>query len=448
MSSSISRTAACLTFLKPLGQNTLLPIRHPRSFTLVFMSIENTPYISMSLLRQIAPDERGGMDPSDCSIHALSSKRRAHSASSRVSHAGTFHSFSTTLHDSDSDSGIIVLNESVTATRNRTGSGFSGSAVPKSYMSRSAKTVDPAFEAIENLCSSRSTSAETLTQSKQRPQSRGYQETRKRLASSSLQELEGSKPIGRRGSIEVRRYSSMTPGSWQSSRRSSFNPGSAPVILYGRPRTLSRASSVYATTKQEDPYVVHQRAIDIFQPTKTVRQSPSPRLPSPTYSSNADQSSLTGIKSQSKLMDTSGLHTGTSLSNEEASNQIPSFAPATVIDWTDPSTRRKQYEQHDRSRRGFRGLWRKLTPKWFQGSGSRVSFYDGDSDAGSVRRYRLDLGDDGYEKGSKLKAISKDKEEVALYEGNEKELRPKLRREGSGWSCFSNSKEGGGGEGE
>ncbi|MCJ1375553.1 hypothetical protein MMC20_006790 [Loxospora ochrophaea] len=72
----------------------------------------------------------------------------------------------------------------------------------------------------------------------------------------------------------------------------------------------------------------------------------------------------------------------------------PSFVPPTLIDWTSPSTRRREYEKIDRSRRGIRGLWRKIAPRWLWRS-SRMSFYDDTtSDTRSVRRYRMDLPED------------------------------------------------------
>ena len=49
---------------------------------------------------------------------------------------------------------------------------------------------------------------------------------------------------------------------------------------------------------------------------------------------------------------------------------------------------------------------------------------DNDSDAGSVRRYRLALPDDKGERGGDV-------------EVEEKEVRPKLAKMGRTWSCFS-----------
>jgi len=68
--------------------------------------------------------------------------------------------------------------------------------------------------------------------------------------------------------------------------------------------------------------------------------------------------------------------------------------PTTVIHWTSPSTRRQEYAAIDRSHKGFRGLVKRLIPRWLCKT-SYQNFYsekDG-SDAGSVRRYRLDVPD-------------------------------------------------------
>ena len=76
----------------------------------------------------------------------------------------------------------------------------------------------------------------------------------------------------------------------------------------------------------------------------------------------------------------------------------PSYSnhvPATPIDWTLPSTRRKQYNEIDKSCRGFRGLVRRFIPSLFRLRGKPVGFYDAErsSDAGTVRRYRVNDDD-------------------------------------------------------
>lgn len=73
--------------------------------------------------------------------------------------------------------------------------------------------------------------------------------------------------------------------------------------------------------------------------------------------------------------------------------------PATVIDWTSPSTRRREYEKIDRSNKGFRRVWRRMTPRCFHPSETRTPFFETGKDGkanyeGSVRRFRMDITDE------------------------------------------------------
>ncbi|KAF2083178.1 hypothetical protein K490DRAFT_60715 [Saccharata proteae CBS 121410] len=84
---------------------------------------------------------------------------------------------------------------------------------------------------------------------------------------------------------------------------------------------------------------------------------------------------------------------------DDAETSTPAPPPATVMHWTSPSTRRREYAEIDKSTTGIRGFVRKLLPRRLAPAAmSRQSFYDpekddDESDAGSVRRYRLDLPD-------------------------------------------------------
>ncbi|PGH23666.1 hypothetical protein AJ80_02272 [Polytolypa hystricis UAMH7299] len=73
--------------------------------------------------------------------------------------------------------------------------------------------------------------------------------------------------------------------------------------------------------------------------------------------------------------------------------------PATVIDWTSPSTRRREYKAIDRSSRGVRGFWRRFAPLWCQSRERRMLFFEEGKGGkemyeGSVRRFRMDVPDD------------------------------------------------------
>ncbi|KAF2457503.1 hypothetical protein BDY21DRAFT_371690 [Lineolata rhizophorae] len=77
---------------------------------------------------------------------------------------------------------------------------------------------------------------------------------------------------------------------------------------------------------------------------------------------------------------------------------------ATVMHWTSPSTRAREYAEIDRLGAGWRGWWRRVAPAWcFRGGegARRMGFYEGKEggdggvgdDGASVRRYRLELED-------------------------------------------------------
>ncbi|KAK2743060.1 hypothetical protein FQN57_005016 [Myotisia sp. PD_48] len=73
--------------------------------------------------------------------------------------------------------------------------------------------------------------------------------------------------------------------------------------------------------------------------------------------------------------------------------------PATVLDWTSPSTRKREYEKIDRANRGVRGAWRKFAPRWCQSKSQRMPFFEecnprNEKYEGSVRRFRMDIADD------------------------------------------------------
>ena len=117
--------------------------------------------------------------------------------------------------------------------------------------------------------------------------------------------------------------------------------------------------------------------------------------------------------------------------------EYENFVPACTVDWTLPSTRRKDCEEIERSCRGVRGLWRKFTPR-LRNRNERTGFSstarnpEESSDTGSVRRYRVDGKNNDDEDSSRSEG-----EEEAIDAGNrETKLRPRLGGRGalSGWS--------------
>ena len=84
-------------------------------------------------------------------------------------------------------------------------------------------------------------------------------------------------------------------------------------------------------------------------------------------------------------------------SNPQTPAEYSNYVPPANTDWTTSSTRRREYEEIDKARRGIRGLIRRVTPRFLLKNG-RVGFHDGEdgegSDAGTVRRFRMDVEDD------------------------------------------------------
>ncbi|MCJ1389836.1 hypothetical protein MMC18_002693 [Xylographa bjoerkii] len=211
----------------------------------------------------------------------------------------------------------------------------------------------------------------------------------------------------------------------QSSRRSSSrhisqsSAGSRP-----QPVTVARRSSTLSSGATFDnPYLTHQRARQIFQSFGSTLGSQPAR--------NEYQEPLIGTAivplALTHTQNYDGDLTISHVAYAEKGNEGMTYSPTpcTIIDWTAPATRRREYEKIDRSSRGVRGLWRKVTPRWCRGS-SRTSFFEGDEDdARSVRRYRLDISEEH------------DAEKEEGIRVREREVRPSLLKSKTTWSCFS-----------
>ena len=204
------------------------------------------------------------------------------------------------------------------------------------------------------------------------------------------------------------------------SRRSSFLLQPVARAYNIRPAISNRAASAGYIHLHDNPFLPHNSTDPHSQP---------PVLSNPQHSTFPTTSSThQHIRSPSLPSFPPPPLSPTQTRQPSYSN----YVPATTIDWTLPSTRRKDYEKIDRSCRGIRGLWRKVVPRWCCKS-PRVGFFDekGEeekSDAGSVRRYRLDLAhEDGEDIGDEDDGqANKDKSRPAL-EG---------KRATSGWSCW------------
>lgn len=151
----------------------------------------------------------------------------------------------------------------------------------------------------------------------------------------------------------------------------------------------------YGSACSENAFDLHRRSVQLFSPFTSILDPPptsSPdfeRDPSPTITV-----SLTSSEHQTTseyLVDGT-----TSETPADPPHQYENFVPATPLDWTLPSTRQREYRKIDRSCRGLRRFWRRLVPRWCHRKSNRLGFFQEDekSDVGSVRRYRLDVGNE------------------------------------------------------
>ncbi|KAI4269850.1 MAG: hypothetical protein L6R38_007316 [Xanthoria sp. 2 TBL-2021] len=204
--------------------------------------------------------------------------------------------------------------------------------------------------------------------------------------------------ISRQSSVSAK-----APWSHTTSRCSSFivrDPAPQNTIA-SHLQSLSRTKS-YCRPESTNPYIFHRKCQSLFDPPESSPASPLDRT---------DRSFQT-----------------TSTSHDDSTPQPPNPSlPPTTIDWTLPTTRRREYEKIEASTRGIRGLWRRFAPKRCQRN-SRLAFYEGDpekleddSDAGSVRRYRVSLDNEGPDMGTH-----------EVEDGEEKVPQGRIR----GWRCF------------
>ncbi|KAJ5788191.1 hypothetical protein N7457_003181 [Penicillium paradoxum] len=243
---------------------------------------------------------------------------------------------------------------------------------------------------------------------------------------SSLQSGRRESQISTSTSISHSRSASRsTVRSRPNSRRSSLHSGRRIVHKASIVPVVSARSS--PLDKRESLLALHRESCRLFQGDLSNRSSaeiqPSlQRTPSSAYQSRLDRrtSSDKDLSAPSSAVtpsystfrfeseSTSPISKSTShhVSSKDRSNPMaasghsPSSSsihvPATVMEWTSPDTRRREYEKIDRASRGMRGLWRRVAPRCFQTRNSRTPFFEeGKPDReGSVRRFRMDLPED------------------------------------------------------
>ncbi|KAK4861347.1 hypothetical protein LT330_004263 [Penicillium expansum] len=223
-----------------------------------------------------------------------------------------------------------------------------------------------------------------------------------------------------------RSASRSTARSRPNSRRSSVHSPrravpNAAIVPVASPRSSMQ-------DKRESLLALHRESCRLFQGDGSNRSSietrPSlHRAASATYRSqrerristekgnSAPSSPITPLYSSFRFEPESTSPTSPSaphfITSRDRSNTLPTkhhhspssssiHVPATVMEWTSPDTRRREYEKIDRASSGVRGLWRRVAPRCFQSRDSRTPFFEeGKTEReGSVRRFRMDIPED------------------------------------------------------
>jgi hypothetical protein len=207
-------------------------------------------------------------------------------------------------------------------------------------------------------------------------------------------------------------------GSKPSSRRTSCT-----IVDPARSRHYRMQSSNTVPTANsqdiDDVYALHHRSYTLFQNPSLHTKS---GLPSPTTQQleGSDYPHATSWFSTDEA-DIIDHHSAPKQSEETV---LSAERPSTAMHWTSPCTRRREYERIDRANSGVRGFLNKVMPRCV--SGPQEKFYEKDqSDAGSVRRYRLDDDDN----------VPDEKELARSQTNTARKPSPTKKKK---WICFGN----------
>jgi len=160
---------------------------------------------------------------------------------------------------------------------------------------------------------------------------------------------------------------------------------SSPAYL---PTTAYASTTAYPSSPAY-PSTTAYASTAAYPPSTAYAPTPLPLPSSPPRSSHRSSSSAAGSP-ETWASDADALDEKLALDDE--SGDAP---PTTEIRWTSDSTRRREYAAIDRAHAGFKGMLRRMFPRIAARSSASRFYREGDgSDAGSVRRYRLDLEED------------------------------------------------------
>jgi hypothetical protein len=176
----------------------------------------------------------------------------------------------------------------------------------------------------------------------------------------------------------------------------------------------------------DDVLALHFRSCSLFQ--------------NPTYQSAASSRAVSGY-GPSAHADFSSRPITAPLVNEDAipisplskgseDSIAPVDVPDTTMHWLSPSTRKTQYEKIDRANTGLRGMFRKVVPRCVSGPPTQTFYEHDKSDAGSVRRFRMDLSEDDEADDKNTAALRKQRRKLERSSTQKPETRKKL------WGCF------------
>ena len=203
------------------------------------------------------------------------------------------------------------------------------------------------------------------------------------------------RPSRQKSTASSENSASRSKGRGYSSKPSSRRT-SCTIVDPSRParhyRMKSSQTAPSATSQDiDDVLALHFRSCSIFtNPSYHCHSG----LPSPALS-QGEAFTIPTVPSRFNSVDIDDVAERSQVRNlsEETVAAAAAEKTNTTMHWTSPSTRRRDYERIDKANSGLRGLVRKVMPRCV--SGPQEKFYEKDqSDAGSVRRYRMDHLDD------------------------------------------------------
>ncbi|RAK95176.1 uncharacterized protein BO80DRAFT_430066 [Aspergillus ibericus CBS 121593] len=234
--------------------------------------------------------------------------------------------------------------------------------------------------------------------------------------SDSMSEASKNTPSSSPSDRRTKRKRTVSPPSPEQ-LRSRHSRRSTPNSRHSSHRRSATTSLTPATARREDLIALHRESCRLFQddglstskPRPRVSRPPSssiPRTPPRPLRSSSNASSPPTLRTQLSISTYQGQPSqdeplrpplrASTFSAYEATCPSPLAPTTTVIDWTSPSTRRREYEKIDRASSGVRGFWRRVAPRWCQFGDNRTPFFEEGKNGkgnyeGSIRRFRMEI---------------------------------------------------------